>query len=225
MHFIYELVDPCTNQTRYIGMSTDLNTRYLNHLASTDGSSDKRAWIRDLKVRGLKPILNLLEQVEDISLAREREKAWIIYYIEQGHPLSNVQHGIIPSERYTRFTRNIALLPTDLYKNRASANAVQANLENLPVSEIWLEEKPTYHVQELFDASQLTTHTIADTLQIPITALELFRKGAPTGAHRIRLFLRFFSWYYNRKFTIENVTDITLKESDPQVWEHLTWNN
>ena len=76
---IYKLIDPNTNQVRYIGLTfNDLKLRLKSHM-SEPGKSHKIFWIKKLKKYGLKPIIESVE--ENISTYEEachRE----IYYIE-----------------------------------------------------------------------------------------------------------------------------------------------
>jgi plasmid stability protein len=92
--FIYCLQCPISGLIRYIGKSVDPQARYTQHLACR--RRDYRAnWIRSLRSKGLRPVLDILEQVpgdcdEDWQLA---EVFWIAYLKFLGMPLCNVSSG------------------------------------------------------------------------------------------------------------------------------------
>lgn len=72
MTYIYSLSDPITNEIRYVGKTKHLLNRYRNHCYSyRDKKSHKRSWIESLKTKGLKPLLETLDIVDD--------KDWIFW--------------------------------------------------------------------------------------------------------------------------------------------------
>jgi hypothetical protein len=90
--FIYALTDPVTDEVRYVGITDNAHTRYMQHCNDTrDNHSDKAVWIKSLKDRLLLPGLKILEIAEFDVL--QREKYWIKYYADQGANLTNI---IIP---------------------------------------------------------------------------------------------------------------------------------
>lgn len=75
MGHIYSLNDPISDIPRYIGFSTRVKTRYTLHCNSQE-KTHKGNWIRSLKEKGLKPKLDILDEV-----SVEEIKFWEIYYI------------------------------------------------------------------------------------------------------------------------------------------------
>jgi len=79
---IYSLVDPITNEIRYIGktimpLSKRLSTHYRDkHL------THKTCWITSLKKVGLKPLIKSIEICDEETLT-EREIYWISYFKEK----------------------------------------------------------------------------------------------------------------------------------------------
>lgn len=73
--FIYELIDPITNETRYIGKTKNLNVRYSGHL-NEKVLTYKGSWIKGLVKNGLKPILNVIDKVES-----NEADYWECFYI------------------------------------------------------------------------------------------------------------------------------------------------
>jgi hypothetical protein len=80
---IYSLNDPITNQVRYIGFTTaKLNMRLSQHIwNSKNKDTYKTNWINGLLEKNLKPIINLIEIVEETNW-EEREIYWIDYYVD-----------------------------------------------------------------------------------------------------------------------------------------------
>ncbi len=60
--FIYSLSDPITSQVRYIGKANNVSKRYEKHLEKRC-NNHKIAWISGLRNMGLKPILDIIEEV------------------------------------------------------------------------------------------------------------------------------------------------------------------
>jgi len=89
--FIYELIDPVTQQTRYIGKSNNLHRREIEHI--NDKSINHRTnWINKLKRQRLKPILNVIDIVPK-SEWEFWEMWWIEVYLSWGISLTNRTKG------------------------------------------------------------------------------------------------------------------------------------
>src|SRR5258708_6488621 len=89
--YIYALLDPETNEIRYIGKADDPQKRFSRHLWERD-DTHKQRWIRDLRSRGLKPLLQIIEEIP-FALWQERECYWIAFYRTQGCHLTNSAIG------------------------------------------------------------------------------------------------------------------------------------
>jgi group I intron endonuclease len=80
MAYIYKLIDPETNEVRYIGKTTrTLKKRYKEHLTDTRYSTHKVNWISKLKMNDKLPIIELIEECDD-NISSEREKYWITQF-------------------------------------------------------------------------------------------------------------------------------------------------
>lgn len=87
-YYIYELVDPDTGETRYIGQARNLEVRYAQHLK--DGQlNDKKKWLISLAEQDKRPIMRVLREVTEKPYAAEREE--IEKSLEKGDRLFNVQ--------------------------------------------------------------------------------------------------------------------------------------
>jgi predicted GIY-YIG superfamily endonuclease len=93
VYFIYELVDPRDNATRYVGMTNNPEARYKQHISQHNGDSPKSRWIQELLTLGLQPLIRILETTESEAQARDQELHWIGYYVSQGTQLTNLLVG------------------------------------------------------------------------------------------------------------------------------------
>lgn len=98
--FIYALSDPRDGRVRYIGKTTDPDTRYVGgHKHGGNGIGKQRvAWIKELNAMGLFPIMKIIETCTDRD-ADSREFYWMLYYARETGDLTNVH--ISPSGRYS----------------------------------------------------------------------------------------------------------------------------
>jgi hypothetical protein len=91
--YIYILKDPIDNSIRYVGKSNDPKRRLYHHCSpSRFKNTHKCNWIKLLKRNGLRPLLEVIEEVP-VSVWKIREKFWIKYYIELGFDLTNTTTG------------------------------------------------------------------------------------------------------------------------------------
>jgi group I intron endonuclease len=103
---IYKLIDPITNETRYIGLTfNDLKQRLKSH-CSEKSKSHKSNWIQKLKSEGYKPIIESIEEnISTYEECCERE----IFYIEKfkldGHRLTNSASGGNKNKKMSDETR------------------------------------------------------------------------------------------------------------------------
>lgn len=95
MSYIYALVDPRTNEIRYVGKSDNPEKRLsYGHMKCIGRNKYKNNWIKQLLKLNLQPSLMILEECEnEESVWSAREKYWIKYYREQGCDLTNLTDG------------------------------------------------------------------------------------------------------------------------------------
>jgi len=90
--YIYCLKDPETNDIRYIGKTTNINTRLKAHITrSRHNKYHSARWVQSVLKKGLKPIIELVEECTEENWA-ERETYWISYY-RQYFDLTNILEG------------------------------------------------------------------------------------------------------------------------------------
>lgn len=86
---IYVLIDPETNEVRYVGKANNVSQRYKAHLnRARDHQTHKRNWLNTLRIKKLKPIIKVIGIVP-IKEWVYWENYWIKYYKEQGCDLTN----------------------------------------------------------------------------------------------------------------------------------------
>lgn len=92
--FIYCLSDPETGEIRYVGKTKDKANRFRNHLKEKRRGW-KSAWVQSLKNRGLEPVMEELERIEnsDDTDWQHIEKFYISYFKFLGLNLTNLKEG------------------------------------------------------------------------------------------------------------------------------------
>lgn len=92
---IYTLSDPETDKIRYVGKTYQTLAKRLKQHVNTPEDNYKYKWIVSLKKRGLRPKMEVLEDlgcVED-GVWQEAEKFWIRYCKFLGFHLTNLSEG------------------------------------------------------------------------------------------------------------------------------------
>lgn len=78
--YIYKLVDPNTNEIRYIGKTGNLKNRFSGHLSNAKKLKSRLAnWIKQLSTQNLQPIMEIVE-ICTIDNWEEREIYWINFF-------------------------------------------------------------------------------------------------------------------------------------------------
>lgn len=106
VRYVYELIDPFTKKTRYVGCAKDPHGRLRGHVhesANRPWSKDKSDWINSLVKKGVKPIVKVVDSAIGDAWEAAEEK-WIAYHRRLGSPLTNRtdgglgQHGCVATE-------------------------------------------------------------------------------------------------------------------------------
>lgn len=97
---VYGLVDSLTNNLRYIGVSSQLRTRYNYHknvcLRSSnkkEQNSHKTNWLRKLNSENGFPLLKIIEICSSVEEMKKRERYWIRYFKKRNIDLVNSTDG------------------------------------------------------------------------------------------------------------------------------------
>ena len=90
---IYILIDPETHQVRYVGKANNISQRYRAHLnRARKHQIHKLNWIKSLKEKGLKPIIEIIDVVS-IDDWIFWETYWISQFKAWGFKLINYTNG------------------------------------------------------------------------------------------------------------------------------------
>lgn len=103
MIYIYSLIDPRTDEVRYIGKTNDLKGRLHEHALKRDSATHKAHWVNQLRAAGLRPCMEVLEETTEAHW-EERERYWIAYGKAQGWRLTNIREGGNPTKNEMRAT-------------------------------------------------------------------------------------------------------------------------
>lgn len=91
--YIYALVDPDTDEVRYIGKTGDPSKRLSQHCATGAKPTDERSrWIASLKAQAKKPKLVVIEECTGNTWTAA-ERKWIAHYRTLNPSLTNVGNG------------------------------------------------------------------------------------------------------------------------------------
>lgn len=119
--YIYSLEYPEDN-ARYIGKTINLKQRYRRHIYDSDckTSSRKLAWIRSLLNQGIKPIMKVVDEVDE-----KDSNFWEIYYIALfksfGFRLTNNTFG---GDGLSNPTQEVRKIISEKIKQRAKEKGV-----------------------------------------------------------------------------------------------------
>ena len=92
--YIYSLNDPITNFPRYIGKANNPYKRFNQHMCITNNKTitHKINWIKKLKNNGLKPVLEIIDEI-NLDEWQFWEQFYITLYKSWGFNLTNDQLG------------------------------------------------------------------------------------------------------------------------------------
>lgn len=95
MRYIYGLRDPRTKKIRYIGKADNPKNRLQNHLCPSNLVRKKHTsqWLALLKRLGLKPILVILQELDNDEDWEAAERRWIKNFKDAGCDLTNITEG------------------------------------------------------------------------------------------------------------------------------------
>lgn len=95
MRYIYKLIDPITNEIRYIGQTDNIKRRYNDHISSSlnknssSYNTHKSCWVRKIINSNLLPIIGVVEECVDLTQSNIREKYYIEKLTNEGFKLTN----------------------------------------------------------------------------------------------------------------------------------------
>src|SRR5690348_987469 len=90
--FIYGLFCPVDGEIKYIGKSNNPHRRLRDHMCDSRGEYSKGLWLRKLKHSGLKPQMEILDEIP-LEKWQFWERWWIAYFKTLGIKLLNQHEG------------------------------------------------------------------------------------------------------------------------------------
>lgn len=93
--WVYELIDPRTDECRYVGCTLDFEKRKQQHLGWTVQNRKLDDWKREVHRDGYEPEVRIIEADIPRSALRERELQWCQERVFRGFDLLNMPSGRI----------------------------------------------------------------------------------------------------------------------------------
>src|SRR5271163_2259633 len=91
--YVYGLIDPITEELRYVGSTYRLNKRYNEHISQLKKNSYKNNWIKQLLSQNIKPEMFIIEECETEEEMYKAEEWHIIYFKQMECRLTNNSIG------------------------------------------------------------------------------------------------------------------------------------
>lgn len=90
MYAIYGLIDPRDRLVFYVGQTTDVYKRFIEHINCASNNFERNSRIHELRALNLMVIMEVFELVEVKSIANDREAYWVSHFERIQHPLTNI---------------------------------------------------------------------------------------------------------------------------------------
>lgn len=90
--YIYVLIDPRTDQIRYVGQCVNPKERYADHRENQKGTCRRANWLNLLRSLNLKPLMEVIEECDESNWS-EREIYWIAEHKKRDYDLVNTTIG------------------------------------------------------------------------------------------------------------------------------------
>lgn len=89
--YVYALLCPTTFEPKYVGITTNIDTRFSQHSKGRDAqmNKQKKEWTQELTNQSLNPIMAILEKTTYVK-KDEREVYWINFLSAKGYKLFNI---------------------------------------------------------------------------------------------------------------------------------------
>lgn len=88
-YVIYALKEPTGNIPRYIGSTRNFKLRMKDHFSKNSKIPAVRDWMLGLRIKGLKPKTEILQECETRADALLAEGQWAMMYVQYGYRLLN----------------------------------------------------------------------------------------------------------------------------------------
>ena len=179
MVFIYALLDPHTNEIRYIGKTAYPDKRLRNHLHRSEikKPSHRSNWIRSLVENGYVPVMRILETV-DAHHWHEAERRWIAKCRDEGCRLVNMtpggDGGMLPEWISDAMRENMSISHIGKKRSVESRAKQSSTMKGRKFSEITRSRISQSNKGKGHDAAWRAQHS--DTMRERKQSLETIRK-------------------------------------------------
>jgi hypothetical protein len=137
--YIYALIDPITNEVRYVGRTNDPKRRMEGHLnSSAKGNKGKFEWIAQLKAQGKRPQMTILEECTPDTW-EAAEKRWIAHYRAINTAMTNKAsggHGRDAEFPFQKMARVSPEMRKDIDEIRDETGATEADIFRNALSDL-----------------------------------------------------------------------------------------
>lgn len=167
---IYKLIDPESNEVRYIGLTFNTLKQRLKSHYNENAKSHKCYWIKKLKLQGLKPIIESIEEnIGSYEEACEKEIYYIDYYKNNGHKLTNQATGGNKNKKMSEETRRkMSQFQKEWHKNNKrilSKETKEKLSESTKIRMQNIEERQRLKIaNKLYEDSKTDEQKLADIL-------------------------------------------------------------
>ena len=131
---IYGLIDPRTQELRYIGKTNKKPEKRLKEHLECRGQGHKINWIKDILASGSTPEIFVIEDVPEHEW-QDSERFWISYFRYIGSNLTNVGNGGYGG--------------TTTPETRAKIGAAQRGMKRSEVAKIHYRQSTSFHRPEI----------------------------------------------------------------------------
>jgi predicted GIY-YIG superfamily endonuclease len=134
MRAIYGLIDPRDRLVFYVGQTTDVYKRLLEHINCSGNNFERNSRIHELRALNLMVIMEVFELVELQDDANEREAYWVRHFELIQHPLTNIMLMSAPKKaKRSQITRALSTSMRMVEHKMSLEDSVSAESETVPV--------------------------------------------------------------------------------------------
>lgn len=198
IYVIYALIDPRDESVRYVGISDNMSTRFMQHLRESGSRTAKGTWLGELRRYGLQPTVKILEEMQlektQRYIAEERERHWIRVFEQSGAFLTNIRDTLSDSRKSSNRERG------KIYDRKILANSLRGLDSSKGV--------PT--LEQLRIRAGLRVNELADLADVSESSLRKMIRGEGMSGVLVYKVLRVLSERLGRDITLNDIRGLTI---------------